>query len=168
MHPQPMKIVGKDVTDRDFRDAFGHFPSGVVALCGYEDGKPIGMVASSFTSVSIDPPLLLVCIRNESGTWRRLHDNGRIGVSVLSEAQDDACLQLASLHGDRFANLGLHITEHKAVLIEGAVAWFECEVTQELPAGDHLIALLRIVAMRESPEIEPLIFHRSSFHKLRT
>jgi flavin reductase (DIM6/NTAB) family NADH-FMN oxidoreductase RutF len=167
MNDQPLRTVGDDVTPRDFRDAFAHFPSGVVAVCGLDDGKPIGFVVSSFTSASIDPPLLAVCIGNPLGTWQRLRENGNIGISVLSADHAETCRQLSSSEGDRFAGLDLHVTEGRAGLLNGAVAWFECEVSEEFPAGDHIIALLRIIAMQEFPERQPLVFHRSDFHKLR-
>lgn len=167
MTKNPLKIVGQNLSDRDFRDAFGHFPSGVVALCSMEEGKPIGMVASSFTSVSINPPFLSVCIGNESHTWKRLAQSGHIGISVLSADQEQVCAQLTADPADRFVNLDLNVTDAQAILINGAAAWFECDLTDVFPAGDHFIALLAIKAMCEFPEAEPLIFHRSNFHTLK-
>src|ERR1700676_3719190 len=85
------------------RRAFGCFPSGVTAICALVDGRPVGMAASSFTSVSVSPPLVSVCMQHSSTTWPRLRDRPRLGLSILAEGQDGACRQLASKTGDRFA-----------------------------------------------------------------
>ncbi|MCI2421424.1 flavin reductase family protein [Saccharopolyspora sp. K220] len=151
---------------RLLRDAFGCFPSGVAAVCSLVDGEPTGMAVSSFTSVSLDPPLVSVCVDNESTTWRRLRAAGRIGVSVLSEAHEAVCRSLAARTGDRFAGLTLHTTVGGAVLIEGATAWLDCMIQDEIPAGDHHIVLLRIAGLRTGPETRPLVFHQSGFRRL--
>lgn len=151
---------------RALRDAFGCFPSGVAAVCALVDGKPTGMAVSSFTSVSLDPPLVSVCVDNGSSTWPRLRDAGRVGVSVLGEAHESACRSLSAKTGDRFAGLSLHTTDAGAVLITGATAWLDCTIEDEIPAGDHHIVLLRIIGLRTGPETRPLVFHRSRFPRL--
>lgn len=168
MTKNPLQIVGTNLTNRDFRDVFSHAPSGVAALCGVDDGKHIGMVVSSFTSVSIDPPLVSVCIGNQSYTWSRLSAQGHIGISILSADQENICTQLTVHPDDRFTGLDVYETENKGVFIKGAAAWFECDLKQVFPAGDHSIALLSIKAMCAFPKTQPLIFYRSGFHGLKT
>jgi flavin reductase (DIM6/NTAB) family NADH-FMN oxidoreductase RutF len=148
------------------RSTFGCFPSGVTAVATMIDGQPDGMAASSFTSVSLDPPLVSVCVDRGSSTWVRLREAGRLGVSVLGGGHDLLCRQLASKNGDRFAGVPIRTSEDGAVFIEEASGWFECTLEEELPAGDHVIALLRIHALGSSPEIEPLVFHASAFRRL--
>ncbi len=151
--------------NRALRDAFGRFPSGVVSVCARVDGQPVGMAVSSFTSVSLDPPLVLVCVDRASSTWPRLHEageHGRLGVSVLGEAHDATARQLASRTADRFAGLGLVDAGEGALLVEGATAWLECSVEAELPGGDHVVVLLRVHAHR-TLETGPLVFHASTF-----
>lgn len=150
----------------DLRKVYGCFPSGVTAVCAEIDGVPVGMAASSFTSVSLEPPLILVCADNGSSTWARLREASRLGVSILSAEQAVACRQLASRDGDRFASLGWTSTPDGALFVEGASAWLDCALVQEVPAGDHHIALLRIVALEADPTIEPLVFHASRFARL--
>jgi flavin reductase (DIM6/NTAB) family NADH-FMN oxidoreductase RutF len=150
----------------DLRKVYGCFPSGVTAVCAEIDGVPVGMAASSFTSVSLDPPLILVCADNGSSTWARLRGAARLGVSILSAEQAVACRQLASRDGDRFASLAWTSTPDGALFVEGASAWLDCALVQEVPAGDHHIALLRIVALEADPTIEPLVFHASRFARL--
>jgi len=148
------------------RQAYGCFPSGVTAVCALRDGAPIGLAASSFTSVSLSPPLVSLCVRRASRTWPKLRDCPRLGVSVLAAAHDAACLSLSRPEGDRFARVEWEPTEAGAVFVRGASAWLDCSVETELPAGDHTIALLRIHGLRAEPETTPLIFHGSRFRTL--
>jgi len=151
---------------RALRDAFACYPSGVTALCAVVNGTPIGMAASSFTSVSVEPPLVSVCIQNNSATWRHLKDASRIGVSVLGANHDAACKSLSSKNGDRFAGLDWSATEQRAIFINGATAYLDCSVYTSFEAGDHAIVLLRIHALGTCPDIEPLVFHGSRLRRL--
>ena len=148
------------------RQAYGTFPSGVTALCALVDGIPVGMAASSFTSVSMDPPLVSICVANTSSTWARLRSAQRLGVSVLAAGHEGAARQLSAKTGDRFAGLGLEVTDAGAILIEESAAWLDCTLFQEVPAGDHVMLLLRIEALRSFPDQHPLVFHGSTFRQL--
>lgn len=148
------------------RTAFSCFPSGVTAVCAEIDGVPVGMAASSFTSVSLDPPLVSVCITNGSRTWDLLSSAPRLGVSVLGEYQGAVCRSLAARDGDRFAGLELNTLPTGSILLRGAPAWFECSVEDHLPAGDHQIVLLRVHSVDAEPDRGPLIFHGSAFRQL--
>lgn len=152
---------------RLLRDAFGCIPSGVIAVCALaDDGTPAGMAVSSFATVSLSPPLVSVCIQSTSGTWPMLQGRQRLGISVLAEEQHREGRQLASRDGDRFAGLQWQAAEDGAVYLGDAVAWFNCSITDQVPAGDHLIALLEIHAVRTSPHSAPLVFHGSRFRSL--
>ncbi|MFF3372208.1 flavin reductase family protein [Streptomyces sp. NPDC002680] len=148
------------------RQAYGCFPSGVTAVCALLDGAPVGMAASSFTSVSLSPPLVSLCVQHSSRTWPKLSGCPRLGVSVLAADHDVACLNLSRKEGDRFAGVEWEPTGEGAVFVHGATAWLECSVEAEIPAGDHAIVLLRIHALRAEPETTPLIFHASRFRTL--
>ncbi|MFT4084278.1 MAG: flavin reductase family protein [Nocardioides sp.] len=149
------------------RNAFSHFPSGVAALAARIEGAPTALVASSFTvGVSLEPPLVLFAVQNSSTTWPTLRRAPRIGISVLGETHDQACRQLASKNGDRFAGLDLAETTAGALFISGAPIWLECEIEAEVPAGDHHVILLRIEALQTQPHINPLVFHQSGFRRL--
>jgi flavin reductase (DIM6/NTAB) family NADH-FMN oxidoreductase RutF len=160
------RVPDGDAGRRELREAYAVFPSGVVGLCAVVDGVPVGMAASSFVSVSLDPPLVAVCVRWASETWPRLEDRPRIGVSVLGESHDSAARRLAAATGDRFEGLTLSTTDDGAVLIEGASAWLECSVDSVIPAGDHRIVLLRIETFEVRPAVEPLVFQSSTFRRL--
>ncbi|MFC5907569.1 flavin reductase family protein [Streptacidiphilus monticola] len=148
------------------RHAFGAFPSGVTAVAALTGGTPVGLAASSFTSVSLDPPLVSVCVAHGSRTWPLLRDRERLGVSVLGAHQERACRQLAAREGDRFAGLDWTATADGAVLIDGAAAWFDCSVEQVVRAGDHDIVLLRVHEIDADHAVAPLVFHASRFHRI--
>lgn len=150
--------------DRELRDAFGRFPSGVTAICALENAIPIGMAASAFVPVSLDPPLASVCVQKTSTTWPRLRRLERLGISFLGESHDAAARQLADKTGDRFAGIEWDATENGAVFVGGATAWLECTIHEEIPAGDHQIVLFRIERFTTHPKVNPLIFHSSRFH----
>src|SRR5260221_1292831 len=90
---------------RELRNAYGCFPSGVTAICAIVGGQPVGMAASSFTSVSLEPPLVSVCVQSSSRTWAVLKASKRVGVSVLGQTHGEVCRQLAAKTGDRFAGV---------------------------------------------------------------
>ncbi|MBF6556342.1 MAG: flavin reductase family protein [Acidimicrobiales bacterium] len=159
-----LAAVSTDHTD--LRKAYGCFPSGVTAVCALSDGAPVGMAASSFTAVSISPPLVSVCVQLASTTWPRLRGLPRLGVSVLAEDQDAACRALAMKGGDRFADLAWEANDDGALFVNRATAWLECSVYSELSAGDHLIALLEIHGFGSDPGRSPLVFHSSRFRHL--
>lgn len=148
------------------RRVFGAFPTGVVALCAEHGGAPVGMAATSFTSVSIDPPLVSVCVQNSSRTWPRLRAAPRLGLSVLSSGQDLACRALAAKDGDRFGAVTWSATDRGAVFVDGAAAMIDTGLYDELPAGDHTIAVLEVHAVQVDPDTAPLIFHGSRFRRL--
>lgn len=150
----------------DLRRAYGCFPSGVAAVGALVGGRPTAMAASSFTSVSIEPPLVSVCMQHTSTTWPRLRGCERLGVSVLAAGQDDACRALAAKHGDRFAGVSWGTSDTGALFVHDTTAWLECSVLREVGAGDHAIVLLEIHRLTARPDVAPLVFHGSRFHRL--
>ena len=117
------------------REAFGHFPSGVIAIAAEVDGVRVGLAASTFVPVSLDPPLVSFCVQNTSTTWPKLKDLPLLGISVLGESHDEAARALAAKTGDRFAGLGTVSTRQGAVFIEGTSVWLESAIEQLVPPG---------------------------------
>lgn len=161
-------IEREELDAQRLRQAFGCFPSGVTAVASLVDGEPVGMAVSSFTSVSMAPPLVSVCMQDSSSTWPKLRDQPRLGLSVLAEDQHEACRKLSSKNGDRFAGVRWQATDDGALFLPGVVAWFDCSLFTELPAGDHSIALLEIHGLWTAPGGDPLVFHNSRFRRLAT
>ncbi|KSU58657.1 flavin reductase [Gordonia sp. SGD-V-85] len=152
------------------RDAYSCFPSGVVAVCCEQrDGDSttlIGMAASSFTTVSLDPPLVSVCVQNTSTTWPRIRTAPAIGVSVFAGDQIELCKQLAGSSEHRFDGITPLSTDRGAVFVPDAAAHLSCTIHNEIQAGDHTVVLLEIETLRADPDIEPLVFHASTFRAL--
>ena len=163
----PYRPVTEELDHSMLRQAFSAFPSGVVAVAAEVEGAAVGMAASSFTSVSLSPALVSVCIATQSSTWPALRRARRLGVSVLAEHHDRVCRQLAGPAADRFTGLALHRTEEAAVVLEDAVVGFETTIYNEIPAGDHTLVLLRLHAVGQGDaDGSPLVFHRSTFGRL--
>ncbi len=151
---------------RRLRHVFGAFPSGVAAVAAVVDGAPVGLLVSSFTSVSLDPPLVSVCVAHSSSTWPVLGAAPRLGVSILSAEQERAARQLAGRGADRFAELAWRTSDDGAVLLEGASGWLETSVEAQVRAGDHDIIVLRVHDLDADHDISPLVFHASQFRRL--
>jgi flavin reductase (DIM6/NTAB) family NADH-FMN oxidoreductase RutF len=155
-----------EVDPATLRRVLAAFPTGVTALAALVDGEPVGMAANSFTSVSLDPPLVSVCVATTSTTWPVLRRATRIGVSVLSHEQESASRSLAKRGIDRFADVSWHTTDDGAILLDGATAWFDCSVEREIRAGDHEIVLLHVHGLGTDPQTPPLVFHGSRYRRL--
>jgi flavin reductase (DIM6/NTAB) family NADH-FMN oxidoreductase RutF len=158
-----------DLTPASLREAFGHFPSGVIAIAAEVDGVRVGLAASTFVPVSLDPPLVSFCVQNSSETWPKLRDLPSLGISVLGESHDAAARTLAAKTGDRFAGLDTVSRASGAVFVDGTSVWLESVIEQLVPAGDHTIVVLRVseVTVHDAAEIPaPIVFHRSTFRRL--
>jgi flavin reductase (DIM6/NTAB) family NADH-FMN oxidoreductase RutF len=151
----------------ELRRVFSTFPTGVTAVAATIDGTPVGLAANSFTSVSLDPPLVSLCVAHTSTTWPRLRVARRLGISVLGAHQEHACRQLSGRGQDRFTGLAWRPSQDGAVFLDGSSAWLDCSIEQEIRAGDHDIVLLRVHDLDADHEIAPLVFHGSQFRQLQ-
>ncbi len=164
---QPVDAELVPVHERaDLRRAFGCFPSGVAAVCADVGDYSTGMLVSSLTSVSLDPPLLSVCIQKGSRTWATLESADSLGVSFLGDGHGGLCDQFTDAEPQRLAGVDATVTSVGAVLIPGSTAWFICSRYDSIAAGDHNIVLLRIDAMCVHANLRPLVFHGSAFRRL--
>lgn len=150
---------------QDLRRAFSAFPSGVTAVCALVDDVPVGLAASSFTSVSLEPPLVSVAFDTRSRTWARLRESPCLGVSVLAEGHADYCRVLAG-PGDRFAGADWTATPEGAVHIGGSALMLTCSIAKLTAAGDHEMAFLLVEDVRAQAPVEPLLFHGSKFRRV--
>lgn len=155
-----------NLSPSSLREAFGHFPSGVIAIAAEVDGTRVGLAASTFVPVSLEPPLVSFCVQNSSSTWPKLKDLPYLGISVLGESHDDAARTLAAKTGDRFAGLETVSTSNGAVFIQGTSVWVESAIEQLVPAGDHTIVVLRVNDITVHADVAPIVFHRSTFRRL--
>jgi flavin reductase (DIM6/NTAB) family NADH-FMN oxidoreductase RutF len=152
--------------DRELRRVYSAYPSGVAVIAGLVEQRPAGLAASSFVPVSLRPPLVSVCVAHTSTTWPMIRDLDRIGISVLGSDQEEIGRRLGSRGADRFAGVSWRATAGGSVLIDGAAAWFECGIDQQVRAGDHDIIVFRIHDLGDTPGVAPLVFHGSVFRRL--
>ena len=162
--------TNQDLDPVRLRQAFGVFPSGVVAVAAEVDGRAVGLAASSFTSVSLDPPLVSFSIARKSLTWPDLRRADHLGVTVLADHHGEVCRQLAGPPERRFDEARISITGNGAITLDDGLARFDCTVYSEVEAGDHTIVLLRLHAFDHAGDqiagSSPLVFHRSAFGRL--
>jgi len=162
--------TNQDLDHQRLREVFGIFPSGVVAVAALVEGEPVGLAASSFTSVSLDPPLVSFSIANASKTWPDLRRAAHLGITILADHHSTVARQLAGAVSRRFDGLTITATPDGAVTLDDGLAQFDTTIHQEVLAGDHTIVLLRLHAVRDGagvPDPSPLVFHRSRFGRLQ-
>jgi len=144
------------------RRALGHLTTGVTVVTAFSDDGPTGMAANSVTSVSLDPPLLLLCPAKTSTTWPAIRQAGRFCVNVMSEAHADITRRFSQKGADRFAGIR-YFDRESGPALDGAVGWIECEIKQEHDAGDHTIVVAAIHAIEGHEDRAPLVFFRGRY-----
>mgnify|MGYP003712026671 CR=1 FL=1 len=147
-----------------FRRVLGHYPTGVcVVTASAEDGAPVGMVVGSFTSVSLDPPLVAFFPAKSSGSWPRIQQIGRFCVNVLASDQQPLCRQLAAPGPDKFAGVSHRVSDNGSPIIDNVVAWIDCSLHAVHEAGDHYIVLGEVVALEVERPDRPLLFFQGNY-----
>lgn len=151
---------------RALRDAFGCFATGITIVTSIDgDGRPIGFTANSFTSVSLDPPLLLVCPGKYASSLQAIRESGVFGVNVLSGGQRAVSERFATPGVDRFTEGNWVKAESGLLLLEGACANFACHLVEEVDAGDHQVLIGHIDSFRSAPDRDPLLYLRGSYRE---
>jgi flavin reductase (DIM6/NTAB) family NADH-FMN oxidoreductase RutF len=158
--------TNQDIDPSLLRQAFGVFPSGVVAVAAEVDGQRTGLAASSFTSVSLDPPLVSFSVANTSKTWPDLRRADHLGLTVLADHHGEVCRRLAGPVEHRFDEVPVTLSVDGAVTLDEGLARFDCTIYQEVEAGDHTIVILQLHGVEHADTSLPLVFHRSGFGRL--
>ncbi|MDA0311198.1 MAG: flavin reductase family protein [Gemmatimonadetes bacterium] len=147
-----------------FRHVMSRFPTGVTVVATLlPDGTPRGLTVNAFTSVSLDPPLVLVCIDKSAVSHGQLREVGRFAVTVLSVDQAAIARQFASRpHDGRFDSVTWRTSEGGSPILDEGAAWVDCVLDRVIEAGDHSIFLARVIGAESSGQ-EPLLFHAGAF-----
>jgi 3-hydroxy-9,10-secoandrosta-1,3,5(10)-triene-9,17-dione monooxygenase reductase component len=151
------------VDPRVMRDVLGHFVSGVTVVTAMTPEGPIGFTCQSFSSLSLDPPLVAFAPARTSSTWPKLREAGRFCVNVLSEEQSDLSRQFARSGTDKFAGVSWTLSPHGSPVLDGVVAWIDSELWAEYDGGDHTIVVARVLDLGADPSKTPLLFHRGAY-----
>ncbi|WP_448638500.1 flavin reductase [Geodermatophilus sp. URMC 63] len=150
--------------DKRFREVLGHLPTGVVVVTAMgPDGRPSGMVVGSFTSVSLDPPLVAFLPARSSSSFKTLREARTFCVNILSAKQEPICRQFAVSGGDKFAGVDWSPAPSGAPVIDGVVAWIDCEFERIDEAGDHYIVLGRVTHLGTGVPTIPLLFFQGGY-----
>lgn len=149
------------------RNVLGHFATGVIAITAIDPdtGRGAGLAANSFTSVSLDPPLVAFCVAHTSTSWPGVKKAETFAINVLAEDQEHVGRQLAVKGTDKFAGLEWRRSPKGAPFLENSAAWIEAEIESEHPAGDHVIVVARVNHLY-ADERAPLLFHRGRYGRL--
>ncbi|MDO9524024.1 MAG: flavin reductase family protein [Gemmobacter sp.] len=151
----------------DFRTVMAQYPTGVCAITSLsQDGAPLAMVVGTFSSVSLDPPLVGFFPAKTSSTWPLLAATGGFCVNVLALDQQALCRKLATKGEDRFAGVSWRPAPSGAPILEGVVAWIDCSIEQITEAGDHDLVLGRVCAMGVDTDHPPLLFLRGGYGQM--
>jgi flavin reductase (DIM6/NTAB) family NADH-FMN oxidoreductase RutF len=150
------------IDEAGFKKALSHFASGVTVVTTEHEEKLFGMTVAAFCSLSLRPPLVVVCIEKTVKTHQAIAQSRVFGVSVLAVGQADVSNRFASKAEDKFAGVGCHRGELGVPLIDGAIATLECRLTDRLEGGDHSI-FVGEVAHAETHSGEPLVYFQGSY-----
>ena len=165
MTSPPPRTVDGDT----FRRVLGHYPTGVCVVTAMEPaadgggGTPVGLVVGSFTSVSLDPPLVAFLPDQGSTTWPRIERAGRFCVNVLASDQQALCRRFASRAADRFAGVDFRLSDAGSPVLAGVTAWIDCTLHAVHAAGDHFIVLGHVRELDIARVDQPLLFFRGRY-----
>jgi flavin reductase (DIM6/NTAB) family NADH-FMN oxidoreductase RutF len=152
----------REIAPEHFRDVLGHLPTGVTVMAALARDGPVGMAANSVTSVSLHPPLVLVCPAKASTTWPRIRETGHFCLNVMASDQERLARRFSTLGLDRFEDVPWR-ARPRGPGLEGALAWIECTILDEYDAGDHTVVIATVDALEASDEGEPLVFFRGLY-----
>jgi flavin reductase (DIM6/NTAB) family NADH-FMN oxidoreductase RutF len=137
-------MEARSLTSDEFRDVISHFASGVTVITALHDGRPYGTTASAVTSLSLEPPMLLICMNKQSETGRAVAQSKRFGVNILGADQVDLAERFAQKGSDKFAGVPVTPGEWGEPLFDEALATLECHVAEETTGGTHYVFLAEV------------------------
>lgn len=153
------------VDDATFKLAMSHFASGVTVVATEHGGKRYGLTVASFASLSLRPPLVVICIEKGVQSHDAIAASRKFGVSILSESQGDISGRFATKGEDKFAGLEVAKGQSGVPLIPGAICTIECQLRDQLPGGDHSIFVGEVTNVRTG-EGKPLVYYRSAYRQI--
>ena len=153
------------IDEATFRQAMGHFATGVAIVTTEHKGEQFGITVASFASLSLRPPLLLICIEKTAKTHDAIASSKKFAASILAGDQEEISSRFASRRDDKFTDLATRRGKLGLTLIEGAIATIECKLHSTFPGGDHSIFVGEVVEA-EMNEARPLLYFQGGYHQL--
>jgi len=146
-----------------FRQTMAHAPTAVAIVTGIGAHGPTGLAVGSFVSVSLDPLLVGFFCANSSSSWPTVRATGNFCVNLLADDQTDMCRRFAARGGDKFADVAWSPGRTGAPVLDGCLAFVECELADEIQTGDHTLVLGRVRDLDVARDTHALVFHRGSY-----
>lgn len=151
-----------DFDQARFRETLGHFATGVTIVTAMEPGGPVGFTCQSFTSLSLDPPLIALAPAKSSASWPKIAAAGAFCVNILASTQEALCRSFATSGTDKFAGVGWSTAASGAPVLDGALAFIDCSLEVVHDAGDHELVVGRVLEMGVG-DGTPLLYYRGGF-----
>ncbi len=161
MSPSQLHVLPPDPAT--FRTVLGHFATGVTVITAVDGEEPVGMACNSFTSVSLEPALVLFCAAKSSTTWPRIQASGKWAANFLAEDGEEVCRVFAQKGADRFSHISYTLGRSGAPILRDSLAFVDCETADEHDAGDHTIVVGRVLELGYASEAKPLLFYRGGY-----
>ncbi len=147
-----------------FRQVLGHYPTGVSVITALDENSvPVGMVVGTFTSVSLDPPLVGFLPDKRSSSWPLIEAAGHFCVNVLASDQKSLCAQLAKSGPDKFTGVDFAISQHNLPVLAEALVAIECQLHSVTEAGDHWFVLGAVLGLEAKRDADPMLFHKGRY-----
>lgn len=160
-----MMRCGNKMDNREFRNTLGHFATGVTVITAKYGDELIGLTANAFSSLSLEPPLILVCIDKKAGSLRAFKKGQPFVVNILEQNQEEDCWRFAKKI-DRFADAVYSISADGVPILDGNLATIECDVHEVLEGGDHYIITGFVKNAGYDQDKAPLLFFRGKIAQL--
>lgn len=151
-----------------FRKVMGHYATGVTVVTTSLQGKNFGFTVNSFTSVSLDPPLILICVNASSETCAVLEQSRHFVVNVLTSDQEDLSNRFANPNiraGERFKDLTFSTSSSGSPILQHVLAWLDCSLYEVVDGGDHLIFIGRVRDLAAESDLPPLLYYQGSYKR---
>lgn len=162
LNPNPGTMI--EIDPARFRSVLGHYPTGVSVVTGWFDkDRAAGLAIGTFTSVSLNPPLVGFCPAKTSGSWVRMREFGRFCVNILGADQLDICEKFAAPGAGKFEGVAHRLSSNGLPMLDGIIAAIECEIVAEHDAGDHVFVIGRVLALDILRGADPLLFFKGKY-----
>ena len=163
-----MSLLSTAIEPFTFREALGHYASGITVITSCIDGEPVGFTCQSFYSVSMSPPLVSFSVMSSSASYPKIRQAGRFAVNILSGEQVRISNQFARKGTDKWHTVEWQESPLGNPLIAGSLHWLDCEIHAEYAAGDHLIVIGEVKALnlQEAAATQPLLYFKGQYCNL--
>ncbi|AZE48062.1 NADH-FMN oxidoreductase [Pseudomonas chlororaphis] len=165
-----MSLPGTVIEPLSFREALGHYASGITVITSHINGEPIGFTCQSFYSVSMNPPLVSFSVMSSSASYPKIRQAGRFAVNILSGEQVKISNQFARRGTDKWQGVEWQKSPLGNPIIPGSLHWLDCKIHAEHAAGDHLIVIgeVKAVNLQEAAATQPLLYFKGQYCNIAT